>query len=320
MKDDILVSVICLAYNHEKYIRECLDSIVCQKTDFKFEIIVQDDVSSDKTVEIIKEYADKYPDIIIPLLHTENQYSKYGYVVFDDVLSVANGKYIAFCECDDFWCDENKLQMQVNILKKNPDCHICVNKVGSCKENGEPLSSVLPSYKLISGKYEPEILLEKGLEFQLSGSMFVKDDFADCNNCKSGYFICPTPTDTKIYLYFISIGKYYYSDVITSVHRSASIGSWSENQSILTTEKRIQYFKNRIELYKLYDEFTNGRFAEIIQMKINKEETYLFALQGKISFVFGILKYRFSKAKSKELLFLYLNAKFPKLLRNNMLC
>ncbi len=315
MSDNIVVSVICIAYNQEKYIRECLDSVLCQKTDFKFEIIVQDDASSDNTVAIIKEYAEKYPKLIVPVLHTENQFSKYGYIVFDDVLTIARGDYIAFCECDDFWCDDNKLQMQVDILRNNPNCHICVNKVGSCKENGEPLSSELPSYQLNTAVYHPEYLLEKGLEFQLSGTLFLRNDFEKYNNSKFGFFISPTPTDTKLYLYFISLCDYYYCDRITSIHRSASIGSWSSNQSKLTLGRRIEYFNNRIELYELYDKYTEGKFSEIIEKKIDKEKTYLLALKGDFSFIINVLKYKPSKIKTKELFYLFAESRFPKLIK-----
>ena len=71
-----LLAIKCLAYNHEPYIRQCLDGFVMQKTDFPFIAIVHDDASTDKTADIIREYAEKYPDIIKPIFESENQYSK----------------------------------------------------------------------------------------------------------------------------------------------------------------------------------------------------------------------------------------------------
>ena len=73
MNDEIMVSVLCLAYNHEPYIRKCLDGFVNQKTNFKYEVLIHDDASTDKTADIIREYEAKYPDIIKPIYHTENQ-------------------------------------------------------------------------------------------------------------------------------------------------------------------------------------------------------------------------------------------------------
>ena len=76
-RTNILVSIQCLTYNHKKYIRQCLDGFVMQKTTFCFEAIVHDDASTDGTAEIVREYAEKYPDIIKPIYEEENQYSKH---------------------------------------------------------------------------------------------------------------------------------------------------------------------------------------------------------------------------------------------------
>ena len=71
-----LVSICCTTYNHEKYIAQTLDSFLNQKTEYSYEILIHDDASTDNTQAIIKEYAEKYPDLIFPILQTENQYSK----------------------------------------------------------------------------------------------------------------------------------------------------------------------------------------------------------------------------------------------------
>lgn len=113
-----LVSVCCLAYNHSAYIRQCLDSILGQKTQFDIEVIINDDASSDNTVEIVREYAEQYPDIIKPICQVENQFSK-GVNMLNYVFSMAKGKYIAICECDDYWTDPYKLQKQVDILEED---------------------------------------------------------------------------------------------------------------------------------------------------------------------------------------------------------
>ena len=89
-----------------------------QKTDFPFEIVVHDDASTDKTAEIIREYEKKYPNIIKPIYELENQYSKSGISINDIILPYLKGKYIALCEGDDYWIDENKLQMQVDFLSR----------------------------------------------------------------------------------------------------------------------------------------------------------------------------------------------------------
>ena len=74
-KNDVKVSVLCTAYNHEKFLRQCLDGFVMQKTNFKYEVIVHDDASTDGTKKIIEEYVKKYPELIKPIYQTQNQYS-----------------------------------------------------------------------------------------------------------------------------------------------------------------------------------------------------------------------------------------------------
>lgn len=125
MKQAPLVSVVTLAYNHGKYIRQCLDGFVMQKTDFPFEVIIHDDASMDDTAEIIREYEQKYPDIIKPIYQTENQYSKKVPIGATYLYPKAQGKYIAECEGDDWWTDPNKLQKQVDFMESHPDYLLC---------------------------------------------------------------------------------------------------------------------------------------------------------------------------------------------------
>ncbi len=114
-----LVSIITLAYNHENYIRDCLEGILKQKTSFKFELIIHDDASTDNTANIIKEYEKKYPNVIKPIYQKENQYSKGIAIGRTFLYPCVKGKYIAFCEGDDYWIDPLKLQKQVAFLEAN---------------------------------------------------------------------------------------------------------------------------------------------------------------------------------------------------------
>ena len=128
MEEDILVSIHCLAYNHEPYIRQCLDGFVMQQTKFKFEVLVHDDASTDHTADIIREYEKKYPNLIKPIYQSSNQYSRHVNVGTLN-LSRAKGKYIAWCEGDDYWIDPLKLQKQVDFLENHSDCGLCYTKV-----------------------------------------------------------------------------------------------------------------------------------------------------------------------------------------------
>lgn len=125
MSGEPLVSVITLAYNHGRYIGQCLDGLVMQKTDFPFEVIIHDDASTDNTAEIIREYESRYPDIIKPVYQTENQYSKGVSIGATYLYPKARGRYIAECEGDDWWTDPFKLQKQVDFLESHPAYSMC---------------------------------------------------------------------------------------------------------------------------------------------------------------------------------------------------
>lgn len=127
MQGDPLVSIRCLVYNHEPFLRQCLDGFVMQQTTFPFEAIVHDDASTDGSAAIIREYAEKYPDIIKPIYETENQWGK---GTIDKIIEAAmhpNSKYIAHCEGDDYWTDPHKLQIQVDFLESHPDYALSVH-------------------------------------------------------------------------------------------------------------------------------------------------------------------------------------------------
>lgn len=131
-----LVSVCTLAYNHAPYIRECLDGILMQKTDFAFELLIHDDASTDGTADIIREYEAKYPDIIKPIYQTENQYSKGVKISATIQFPKAKGKYIALCEGDDYWTDPLKLQKQVDFMEANEEYSLCFHACDIKFEDG----------------------------------------------------------------------------------------------------------------------------------------------------------------------------------------
>lgn len=116
----LMVSIRCAVYNHELYIRKCLEGFVMQKTNFRFEAIVHDDASTDGSAAIIKEFAEKYPDIIKPIFEKENQYSKHDGSLGRIMDENSHGKYIAFCEGDDYWTDPLKLQKQIDFWSLIP--------------------------------------------------------------------------------------------------------------------------------------------------------------------------------------------------------
>lgn len=154
-----LVSISCITYNHEPYIAQTLDGFLMQKTNFPFEILIHDDASTDRTADIIREYEKKFPNLIKPIYQKENQYSK-GFTSVSATWNFprAQGKYIALCEGDDYWIDENKLQMQVDFLENNPEYGMCFHDAVVVNELENEVDSF--SYHVIEKDYSATELFE----------------------------------------------------------------------------------------------------------------------------------------------------------------
>ena len=136
----IKVSICCITYNHDNYIRDALEGFIMQKTDFEFEIIIHDDASTDLTATIIREFENNHPDVFTCIYQKENQWSKgikpsptYGW-------PKAKGKYIALCEGDDYWTDPYKLQKQVDFLEANEGYSLCFHRFFIIDEESKSLS------------------------------------------------------------------------------------------------------------------------------------------------------------------------------------
>lgn len=131
-----LLSITCPAYNQVDYIEQTLDSFLAQRTTFAFEILINDDASSDGTTQVIERYAEQYPNLIKPVIHQHNQY-QLGRWCFPALFNRARGKYIAYCEGDDYWIDPLKLQKQVNFLEANADYVLTYHDAMAFDSEGE---------------------------------------------------------------------------------------------------------------------------------------------------------------------------------------
>lgn len=156
--DEILVSVCCITYNHDKYIAQAIEGFLMQKTTFKYEIIIGEDCSTDKTRLILNEYQSKNPNKIRVITRDGNVGALRN---FSNVLENAKGKYIAFCDGDDYWIDPLKLQKQVDFLENNPDYVICchyskvINDLGDVTYSSDNLIPLIYSYEdLVVGRRE----------------------------------------------------------------------------------------------------------------------------------------------------------------------
>ena len=255
----VLVSVCCTAFNHEKYIRSCLDGFVNQKTNFRYEVIVHDDASTDNTPIIIQEYADKYPDIIKPILQTENQYSK-GIPIYEEYLyPKCTGKYLAFCEGDDYWCDDNKLQKQINILENNPDYIACVHQTKMINLRDDK-NSFFVAYTQ-NCTIEVEKFFNDTIPYHVS-SLMVRVDLDEKR--PDFCFISKQVGDYPNGLYLALKGNIYFISDVMSVYRRFTEGSWSIKN---VSKPNPELWEDMIKILTLADEYSNFKYHKLVDKK-----------------------------------------------------
>ena len=216
MKDKPLVSISCITYNHAPYIRQCLDGFIMQKTNFAYEILIHDDASTDSTSDIIREYENKYPDIIKPIYETENQYQK-GVPIGSAVWNVprAQGKYIALCEGDDYWTDPYKLQKQVDYMEQHPEIDLCctasqqyVQKTG--KFIGHGGTNLCEKYDTCIMDYN---------DIFTATTLIRTDSFRKCYAELKSFLSQDLIIDTAYWYWFAYYNKIKYFDEETAVYR-----------------------------------------------------------------------------------------------------
>ncbi len=265
-----LVSICCLAYNHEDFIKETLNGFLMQKTNFPFEIVIHDDASTDKTATIIKEYVEKYPSVFNPLFQTKNQKSIYKSGMNPRFnFPRAKGKYIAICEGDDYWTDPYKLQKQVDFLEKNPDFNICFTRTELLKNNQLQLHKI-PEKE--NGIYTfDDLLLHEN--FIATASVIFRNNF----NKIPDWFSTLPHGDMAVYLIVGRDTKIKCLQDTTAVYRIHESGVWQQQN------------KNQKMINKLI--FNQGIFNQLTKY----QKTILSKKQIKLIEQLAALKYPVNK-------------------------
>ena len=303
MSNNALVGIFCVTYNHEKYIKDCLEGFVKQKTNFKFEAVVYDDCSTDDTRDIIKEYAKKFPDIIKPILSEVNiAQSKGFYYLNERVHSRLNSKYIAYCEGDDYWTDEFKLQKQVDFLEANPDYTVCFHPVKIVYQDfgfNKP-DEIFPDEKLVKKGLNFDNLLY--CNFIQTNSVMYRWAF---NNVKFEKYYPKDimPGDWYFHLLHAKRGKIMMLKDVMSVYRRNPNGIWSNvtNNDSLHLKYGIEEINFYYEVYKNIvdssESYLNNTFAPALKnvltvyQKHNQNEKVKKILEKYSDFIYPTLLY-----------------------------
>lgn len=218
------LSICCITYNHAKFIRQALDGFMMQKTNFPFEIIIHDDASTDGTADIIREYEKKYPDIIRVTYQTENQWSKGIDVLKAFVYPKIQGQYVALCEGDDYWIDENKLQKQVDFLDTHPEFNVCFHPVKVIWEDNRASESIFPKPKF---RFNKDILTLQDLlkhNFIQTNSVMYRWRLKDQENLVPNDIL---PGDWFLHLLHAQTGKIGFLSDVMAVYRRHAGGIWT---------------------------------------------------------------------------------------------
>lgn len=260
MSNEIVVSVVCNAYNHAPYIRACLDSLLMQRADFGFELLLHDDASTDGTADIIRGYAAKYPGLVKPIYQTENQYRQGGVLRFQ--FPRAKGKYIAMCEGDDYWTDPMKLQKQVDAMEAHPELDICAHAANRIDgRTGAVLDAIAPAGRdCVLGA---EAVIAGGGNYVATSSLLFRASLNDA----VPPFRERRRTDYTLQIHGALRGGMLYLKDNMSVYRYRTPGSWSAGQR--DSAQKQQGFLNRVTgMLRQLDEDTGGRYHETIEKRI----------------------------------------------------
>lgn len=262
-----LVSVVCITFNHAPYIRHAINGILNQNTEFPFEIIVRDDASTDGTAQIIKDYLARYRNIIKIFLEKENTYSK-GISPQKAVFEKAKGKYIAYCEGDDYWIGDFKLARQVDVMEADSSIAftyhsaVVIDELGSC----------------IGFKDRQEDMTPNQVVRNPHGIAQVSKMYRNIPNFRDGNFPINGPTgDSTLNVFMARFGRVVYvEDCGVAVYRVHSGGVWSGLNDL---DKRHMTTLSMLKMYEIVldtknEEWIKAREQELCRYLISYNWIY----------------------------------------------
>lgn len=252
-----MVDVLMITYNHEKYVEHAINSILMQKTDFNFKLLIHDDASTDKTPEIIKRYKERYPDKIEAVLQQENQFLKGKRSPNDYLIPLVKSKYIATCEGDDFWIDEYKLQKQVDFMESHPECSAVAARYYEVDVN-ENIKKVSHEGMPTDCFYNKENVLKYGVATLHINSVLIPTSIRCSKRYIDGKRQCCTLGGHSFLIYFLATQGLIYisSDIMSSWRMNNEIGGTS-----FCSRNRAHPISYAVELLRMYNRY-RGFFGQ----------------------------------------------------------
>lgn len=275
---DPMVSVAMLVYNHENFIVEAIESVLKQEVDFRIQLVIAEDFSTDKSREIVLKYQRRHPQLIKLILQNKNVGAKRNN---QDLLSNLQGKYIAALEGDDYWNDSLKLQKQVTILENNIDCSMVCHNADVIYENSEKKSHKFSKIN-ISTDLTIEQVINKWI-IPTASMVFRRNAVIPLPNWFGNIY----SGDFTLALLLANSGRITYIKEVMSVYRVDFSGS---SASSMLKGKASFIIDQHMLLLNYFNEFSCYRYSEIIKKRIKvleKEKQFLEDL--KISYLKAIL-------------------------------
>lgn len=296
------VSCHVITYNHINYISKCIDGILMQKTNFDFEIVIGDDVSTDGTREIVKEYASRFPDLIRLNLRDKRGTGIPGKENFMSTLEMCDGEYITLCDGDDYWTDPLKLQKQVDFLEQNKEYSICFHNVKYIDISGGETKHK----NFNSGSIEKTFTIE-----DLSTGNFIDAPsvvFRNNDKILPSWFKYSPIGDYPLHMINASFGLIKYFPEEMAVYRVGS-GVWSTKSNIEQTVNAMfcmtllmSHFKSNIPVFenlkKQYDNFKailSKPFEDKKKLELNIKDHTFLEKNISLNYLLKILKIKILK-------------------------
>lgn len=274
MENNPIVSICCITYNQEKYIRDAIDSFLVQETKYSFEILIGEDCSQDMTRDIAKEYQAFHPDTIRVF---ENETNIRGRKNLLNLIKNARGKYIALCEGDDYWTDQGKIESQVKVLEEHPECSMCFHAANVVSGSKRRLPLKLRPYKENRWCSTGDIIPLAGGGIATNSKVFRKSCFDIVPDWYKQAHVGDMPQD----LLLAHCGDVYYIDRVMSVYRLGVKNSWTRKKYTGSDvlEKKLETLTKDIKLYQAFDEYTKGKYSQYIDKVCNHIRKIMILLE-----------------------------------------